>query len=141
MSATVRSMVPLEPTADKCLNPISAVPHRPWGNVQTHPHGFAHALYGCRVPKESIVESPGRGGSIVRSEYQIDRFRVVFESGGGWHCVCREFVAANACSHTREAAGIRAAQASIKDHVMAGRSRFPQNVWVSRTTTSPVLDT
>ena len=28
----------------------------------------------------------GRGGSIVRSEYQIDRFRVVFESGGGWHC-------------------------------------------------------
>ena len=82
------------------------------------------------------MESPGRGGSIVRSEYQIDRFRVVFESGGGWHCECREFVASNACSHTREAAGIRAAQANIKDHVMAGRSRFPENVWASRATTS-----
>ena len=87
------------------------------------------------------MENPGRGGSIVRSEYQIDRFRVVFESGGGWHCECREFVASNACSHTREAAGIRAAQASIKDHVMAGRSRFPQNVWASRATTSSVRNT
>ena len=91
--------------------------------------------------KDTIVENPGRGGAIVRSEYRIDRYRVVFESGGGWHCVCREFVTSNACSHTREAAGMRAAQANIKDRVMAGRSQFPQNVWASRATTSRARNT
>ena len=34
--------------------------------------------------------------------------------------MCREFATSSACSHTREAAGIRAAQVNIKDHVMAG---------------------
>jgi len=85
---------------------------------------------------ETIVEIPGRGGSIVRSEYRIDRHPVVFESGGGWQCVCHEFVNSNACSHTREAAGMRAAQAKIKERLMAGRSQFPESVWASRATTS-----
>lgn len=114
----------------------------PWGSVQMHPHDFATlCVKDCRVLKETIVEDHGRGGSLVRSEYQIDRFRVVFESGGGWHCVCREFVASNACSHTREAAGMRTAQVNIKDRLVAGRSQFPQNVWAGRATKSPVLNT
>jgi hypothetical protein len=75
-----------------------------------------------------MVENPGRGGSIVRSEYLIDRFHVVFESGSRWHCVCAEFVSANVCRHTREAAGMRAAQTQIVDHVAAGRSQFTTNV-------------
>jgi len=82
------------------------------------------------------VENPGRGGIIVRSEYLIDRFRVVFESGSAWHCVCRDFASSNACSHSREAAGMRAAQAQIVDRVAAGRSQFAENVWRNRVTTS-----
>ena len=68
------------------------------------------------------VETTGRGGTIQRSDYLIDRFRVVFESGGGWHCACADFAASNACRHTREAAGRRAAQAQIKSRVAAARS-------------------
>jgi hypothetical protein len=85
---------------------------------------------------EPSVESPGRGGAIVRSEYRIDRHRVVFESGGGWHCVCQEFMASNACAHTREAAGMRAAQVSIKDRVLTGRSQLPRDSWPNRAATS-----
>jgi hypothetical protein len=74
----------------------------------------------------------------VRSEYLIDRFRVVFESGGGWHCTCAEFVSSNACAHSREAAGMRAAQALIVEHVATSRSQFAQNVWSGRAAPSPV---
>jgi hypothetical protein len=59
------------------------------------------------------MKHSGRGGTVVRSQYLIDRFPVVFESGGGWHCVCADFNASNACRHTREAAGRRAAQTQI----------------------------
>lgn len=58
-----------------------------------------------------------RPKSILRSEYLIDRYRVVFESGGGWHCVCAEFTLSNDCRHTRESAGRRAAQALIMNRV------------------------
>jgi hypothetical protein len=64
------------------------------------------------------------GGSVVRREYLIERFRVVFESGGGWNCVCADFVSSNSCRHSREAAGMRAAQTKITDRVAAGRSQF-----------------
>jgi hypothetical protein len=74
--------------------------------------------------KGNIMEEHGRAAAIVRSAYLIDRFRVVFESGGGWHCGCAEFASLNACAHSREAAGMRAAQARIVDHVAAGRSQF-----------------
>ena len=74
------------------------------------------------------MKKPERAGTIVRSEYLIDRFRVVFESGGGWHCTCAEFVSSNACAHSREAAGMRAAQAQIVDHVATGRSQFARRV-------------
>jgi hypothetical protein len=68
------------------------------------------------------MENTGRGGSIARSQYLIDRFRVVFEWGGGWNCACADFVSSNACRHTREAAGRRAAQAQIAERVRAARS-------------------
>jgi hypothetical protein len=76
----------------------------------------------------TTVENPGRRGAIVRSEYMIDRFRVTFESGSAWHCACRVFAASNACSHSREAAGMRAAQAQIVAHVATGRSQLTQNL-------------
>jgi hypothetical protein len=74
--------------------------------------------------RESGMENTGRGGSVVRSLYLIDRFRVVFEWGGGWNCACADFVSSNACRHTREAAGRRAAQAEIAERVAEGRSRL-----------------
>jgi len=61
---------------------------------------------------------------MVHREYLIDRFRVVFEQGGGWHCACHDFIASNACRHTREAAGMRAAQARIRARLAAGRSQL-----------------
>jgi hypothetical protein len=64
----------------------------------------------------------GRGGTVVRSDYLIDRFPVIFEWGGGWRCACADFLANNACRHTREAAGRRAAQAQIAEHVGNARS-------------------
>jgi hypothetical protein len=74
----------------------------------------------------------GGGSPIVRSEYLIQRFRVVFETGGGWHCVCREFSASNICVHTREADGMRMAQDQIRAGLATGRSQFAQRVWQSR---------
>ena len=74
------------------------------------------------------MENPGRSGTIVRSEYMIDRFRVSFESGSAWHCACRDFAVSKACSHSREAAGMRAAQAQIVAHVGTGRSQLTTNV-------------
>ena len=70
----------------------------------------------------AAMSTLGRGTPPVRSEYLIDRFHVVFEWGGGWHCVCPDFVASNACRHTREAAGRRAAQSQIAQHVGSARS-------------------
>jgi hypothetical protein len=71
------------------------------------------------------VEHAGRGSAIVRSEYLMNRFRVVFETGGGWNCVCADFLRSRECRHTREAAGMRAAQAQIRDRVATGRSHLP----------------
>ena len=84
----------------------------------------------------TTMEIPGRGGTIVRSEYMIDRFRVSFESGSAWHCACRDFALSKACSHSREAAGMRAAQAQIVEHVAAGRSQLTQHAGQSPVTSS-----
>jgi hypothetical protein len=59
---------------------------------------------------------------IERREYLIDHFRVSFQEGLAWQCGCREFGIAGACRHTREAAGMRDAQASIVRHVRSGDS-------------------
>jgi hypothetical protein len=58
-----------------------------------------------------------RPAAIVRSEYLIDRYLVVFESGVGSHCACEEFRAAKECRHTRESEGRRAAQELIAKRV------------------------
>jgi len=55
--------------------------------------------------------------TLVRTEYLIDRYHVVFETGGGWHCVCDEFKTLNECRHSRESEGRRAAQAMIAKRV------------------------
>jgi hypothetical protein len=65
----------------------------------------------------SSSDGTGARGAIERSDYLIDRFRVKYEFGGGWTCGCADFVARDACKHTREAAGRRTAQARIHDHV------------------------
>jgi hypothetical protein len=69
-------------------------------------------------------KDPGRGKPIVRDEYLIQRFRVAFAAGGGWHCVCRDFAASNSCIHTREAAGMRMAQTQIRAGLATGRSQL-----------------
>jgi hypothetical protein len=67
------------------------------------------------------MNAPGK--PITRTEYLIDRYHVVYETGGGWHCVCDEFKALNECRHSRESEGRRAAQAMI-----AGRVRSVNGV-------------
>jgi hypothetical protein len=54
---------------------------------------------------------------LTRTEYLIDRYHVVHETGGGWHCVCDEFKALNECRHSRESEGRRMAQAMIAERV------------------------
>jgi hypothetical protein len=54
---------------------------------------------------------------VSQSEYLIDRHRVIFDGGVGWHCVCAEFVKLGDCKHTRESAGRRAAQDLIRNRV------------------------
>jgi hypothetical protein len=47
---------------------------------------------------------------VVRSDYLINRFHVVFAARGGWHCDCRE-------------------QAEIRAGLATGRSQFVQSSW------------
>jgi hypothetical protein len=53
----------------------------------------------------------------MQNEYLIDRHRVIFDTGIGWHCVCAEFVKAKDCRHTRESAGRLAAQELIRKRI------------------------
>jgi hypothetical protein len=59
----------------------------------------------------------GRRGIVERADYLIDRSRVMYEFGGGWSCDCPDFARSDACRHTREAAGRRAAQMQIRQHL------------------------
>lgn len=68
------------------------------------------------------ADMAGRRGTMDRADYLIDRFRVRYAFGGGWTCSCTDFVAHDACKHTREAAGRHAAQARIAIHVKSGSS-------------------
>jgi hypothetical protein len=67
----------------------------------------------------AAAEAGGRG-SIDQTDHLIDRFRVRYAFGGGWICSCIDFLAHDACKHTREAAGRRAAQAQIARHLQQG---------------------
>ena len=60
----------------------------------------------------------------MRSEYLIDGFRVSFLHQAEWRCGCREFSAAGTCRHTREAGGMREAQALIRHRLEARVSSF-----------------
>lgn len=53
-------------------------------------------------------------GARERSEYLIDGFRVSFVHQAEWNCACAEFRAVGTCRHTREARGMRDAQARIR---------------------------
>lgn len=65
-------------------------------------------------------EETGRRGALEHKDYLIDRFRVAYEFGGGWKCPCADFAKSDACRHTREAAGRRAAQMRISEHIRMG---------------------
>lgn len=54
---------------------------------------------------------------VGRSEYLIDRYHVIFDSGAGWQCVCAEFTATDDCRHIRESQGRHAAQAAIANRM------------------------
>jgi len=62
----------------------------------------------------------GRRGAIEHADYFIDRFRVAYRFGGGWSCGCADFATSDACRHTREAAGRRAAQSRIAERIRRG---------------------
>jgi hypothetical protein len=64
----------------------------------------------------------GLGGEIERCKYLIDHFHVSFQHGAAWSCACREFALINSCRHTREAAGMREAQAGMRRRVESGTS-------------------
>lgn len=70
----------------------------------------------------------GRRGGLERRHYLIGHFRVSFQSGSAWHCPCIEFAMANACRHTREAAGMREAQARILEQVGARHQRLDRSM-------------
>jgi hypothetical protein len=72
-----------------------------------------------RTLPASSPEAGGRG-TMDRAEHLIDHFRVRYAFGGGWTCSCADFLAHDACKHTREAAGRRAAQAQIARHLKQG---------------------
>jgi hypothetical protein len=65
-------------------------------------------------------DATGARGAVEHVDYLIDRFRVAYEFGGGWTCPCAEFATRDACKHTREAAGRRAAQMRIAEHFRSG---------------------
>jgi hypothetical protein len=66
------------------------------------------------------ADGTGARGEVERADYLIDRFPVRYSYGGGWICGCADFIARDACKHTREAAGRRAAQIEIARHLRTG---------------------
>jgi len=62
---------------------------------------------------EDLGYITGTNGVLEHQHYLIDRFPVSYQGGSAWHCQCREFAMTAACRHTREASGMRDAQAQI----------------------------
>jgi hypothetical protein len=73
-------------------------------------------------PINLSIDSNSGGGNREHREYLIDHFRVSFHDDLSWHCGCREFTAGGICRHTREAAGMRAAQRIISGHLRGGET-------------------
>ena len=86
------------------------------------PSRFNHPsrMSGTR-PSRGDTSQPASG---ERREYLIDGFRVTFLHQAEWECACREFGAAGSCRHTREAGGMREAQALIRRRLSARVSDF-----------------
>ena len=78
---------------------------------------FRHAL--VMIGPQLIKADLKRTASGERGEYLIDGFRVSFLHQAEWRCACREFSASGACRHTREAGGMREAQALIRQRLRA----------------------
>ena len=74
-----------------------------------------------------ITDGSGRRGTIGHAEFMIDGFRVGYEFGGGYRCVCVEFAKRDSCKHTRELAGRLAAQSRIAEHLSRGASKAYSN--------------
>ncbi|MEJ0037724.1 MAG: hypothetical protein WDO68_16890 [Gammaproteobacteria bacterium] len=72
------------------------------------------------ISARAALDGTGGRGTTVRADYLIDRFRIRYQFGGGWTCTCSDFAAHDACKHTREAAGRRAAQAQIAEYIRNG---------------------
>jgi hypothetical protein len=66
------------------------------------------------VPRK-IQTTRNAANNDERGEYLIDGLRVSFLHQAEWSCDCREFRAVGTCRHTREAVGMREAQANICD--------------------------
>ena len=60
-------------------------------------------------------------------EYLIDNFQVSLRDDSQWHCGCHEFSTRAVCRHTREAAGMRSAQAEISRHLRTRVTSLPSH--------------
>jgi hypothetical protein len=84
------------------------------------------------LPIDSNLNSK-KPGARERSEYLIDGFRVSFLHQAEWKCACAEFCAVGTCRHTREAGGMRDAQARIRSRLGSQvRSATPSRMNRSR---------
>lgn len=83
---------------------------------------FGHAAeMSLPIVIKAISNRPGAG---ERSDYLIDGFRVSFLHQAEWKCACAEFHTVGTCRHTREAGGMRDAQARIRRRLRSGGSDF-----------------
>jgi hypothetical protein len=98
----------------------------PKGSVRRRtdsPCRFGHAAsMSLPIVVNSNSRKPGAG---ERSEYLIDGFHVSFLHQAEWKCACAEFGTLGTCRHTREAGGMRDAQARIRRRLGSGISDFP----------------
>jgi hypothetical protein len=84
--------------------------------------------------RSRTVDETGHRGVTYRADYLIERFRVRYEFGGGWSCGCADFVASDACRHTREAAGRYIAQTLIAAHLKGNAPAHFHHLTPSRST-------
>jgi hypothetical protein len=83
---------------------------------------FGHA---ARMSLPIVVKAnSSKPGASERSEYLIDGFHVSFLHQEEWKCACAEFCTLGTCRHTREAGGMRDAQARIRRRLGSGVSDF-----------------
>lgn len=94
------------------------------GENSAEPAAYSNAVLRCAHMARFRISQPAttHRQNVADADYLIDRFRVRHDSNM-WTCGCDEFVASNACRHTREAAGRHMAQPLITAYLQAGASR------------------